>query len=144
MARDALDDGVALVPVSGFRSYERQERVFFNVAAERGQTPRERAKVSAPPGYSEHHTGYAVDISTPELGDELSVAFERTAAFRWLAANAATHGFEMSFGKDHPTGVSYEPWHYRWVGDAHSMRTFAATVEMTRQAAAAGRFGGWS
>ena len=53
-----------------------------------GQTPRERAKVSAPPGYSEHHTGYAVDISTPELGDELSVAFERTAAFRWLAANA--------------------------------------------------------
>lgn len=144
MARDALDDGVVLVPVSGFRSYERQERVFFNVAAERGQTPRERAKVSAPPGYSEHHTGYAVDISTPELGDELSVAFERTAAFRWLAANAATHGFEMSFGKDHPTGVSYEPWHYRWVGDAHSMRTFAATVEVTRQAAAAGRFGGWS
>ena len=145
MARDALDDGVVLVPVSGFRSYERQERVFFDVAAARGQTPGERAKVSAPPGYSEHHTGYAVDISAPEMGDELSVEFERTAAFRWLAANAATHGFEMSFGRDHPLGVSYEPWHYRWVGDAHSMRTFAATVEATRQAAAAGagRFGGW-
>ena len=145
MARDALDDGVVLVPVSGFRSYERQERVFFGVAAARGQTPGERAKVSAPPGYSEHHTGYAVDISAPEMGDELSVEFERTAAFRWLATNAAAHGFEMSFGRDHPMGVSYEPWHYRWVGDAHSMRTFAATVEATRQAAAAGagRFGGW-
>jgi D-alanyl-D-alanine carboxypeptidase len=145
MARDALDDGVVLVPVSGFRSYERQERVFFDVAAARGQTPGERAKVSAPPGYSEHHTGYAVDISAPEMGDELSVEFERTAAFRWLAANAASHGFEMSFGRNHPLGVSYEPWHYRWVGDAHSMRTFAATVEATREAAAAGvgRLGGW-
>ena len=63
--------------------------------------------------------------------------FEDTAAFRWLSAHAAEYHFEMSFGRDNPMGVSYEPWHYRFVGDRHSLSTFARTVEVTKAAAQA-------
>jgi D-alanyl-D-alanine carboxypeptidase len=62
MAAAAAADGVTLIPVSGFRSIAHQERLFFDVKAARGQTAAERALVSAPPGHSEHHTGYAVDV----------------------------------------------------------------------------------
>ncbi|EEH56040.1 uncharacterized protein MICPUCDRAFT_18607 [Micromonas pusilla CCMP1545] len=126
MAAAAAADGVTLIPVSGFRSIAHQERLFFDVKAARGQTAAERALVSAPPGHSEHHTGYAVDVSTPSVGDDLVVSFDKTDASRWLRKNAAAFHFEMSFGKDNVMGVSYEPWHYRFVGDSHSLRTFAA------------------
>ena len=59
-----------LLPISGFRSIEYQEKIFFNLKAERKQTAYDRALVSAPPGHSEHHTGYAIDISTPSIGGE--------------------------------------------------------------------------
>ena len=57
-------------------------------------------------------------------------------AFAWLSRNAAKHGFEMSFGRDDVSslGVSYEPWHWRWVGDTHSRETFARTREATGRA----------
>jgi len=57
MQADAAYDGVTLVPMSGFRSIEYQEALFFGLKAERGQTALERSLVSAPPGHSEHHTG---------------------------------------------------------------------------------------
>ena len=65
------------------------------------------------------------------------IEFEDTAAFRWLSEHAAEYHFEMSFGRDNPMGVSYEPWHYRFVGDRHSLSTFARTVEVTKAAARA-------
>ena len=141
MQRDAATDGVYLLPISGFRSVEYQEKIFFNLKAERKQTAADRALVSAPPGHSEHHTGYAIDISTPSIGDALLTEFENTAAFRWLSRNAASYHFEMSFGRNNPMGVSYEPWHYRFVGDRHSLSTFARTVEVTKAAAAAAAAG---
>ncbi len=125
MVAAAQADGVSLFPISGFRSVEDQNHLFFDVKAERGQGATKRAEVSAPPGYSEHHTGYAVDLgdsSTPATN--LSQTFEQTAAFKWLEANAARYSFELSFPKGNTQGVSYEPWHWRFVGDRDSLETF--------------------
>ncbi len=125
LEKAARADGISLVPLSGFRSQEDQEYLFFGVKGERGQTASERAKVSAPPGYSEHHTGYALDIGdAAAAGSNLSESFEQTQAFKWLEKNAAYHSFELSFPKGNAQGVNYEPWHWRYVGDQQSLETF--------------------
>lgn len=125
MVDAAAADGISLMPLSGFRSVSEQESLFFDVKAERGEVATKRATVSAPPGYSEHHTGYAVDIgdgSSP--GADLQFDFEDTTAFKWLEKNAAYYSFELSFPKNNSMGVSYEPWHWRFVGDRQSLETF--------------------
>jgi D-alanyl-D-alanine carboxypeptidase len=125
MSAAAARQGIILVPISGFRSVADQQRLFFDVKAQRGQVTTKRAEVSAPPGYSEHHTGYATDIgdgNTPATN--LSPSFENTAAFKWLEKNAAYYSFELSFPKGNPQGVVYEPWHWRFVGDTDSLKTF--------------------
>lgn len=125
MAAAARQSGVILVPISGFRPISEQQHLFFDVKAQRGQDARERAEVSAPPGYSEHHTGYAVDLGDGNVpATNLNPKFENTAAFKWLKNNAARFSFEMSFPRDNPQGVSYEPWHWRYVGDTQSLETF--------------------
>jgi zinc D-Ala-D-Ala carboxypeptidase len=125
MAAAAAAEGVILVPLSGFRSQDDQARLFFEVKANRGESASTRAEVSAPPGYSEHHTGYALDIGDgrrPET--DVEVQFEQTDAYRWLRQNAAYYGFELSFDRDNDQGVAYEPWHWRFVGDRDSLETF--------------------
>jgi len=125
MQAAARQAGVILVPISGFRSVKDQQHLFFDIKAQRGQTTTKRAEVSAPPGYSEHHTGYAVDIGDGAVpATNLSPNFEKTKAFTWLSANAAYFSFEMSFPKNNSQGVSYEPWHWRFVGDQQSLETF--------------------
>ncbi|WP_225910566.1 M15 family metallopeptidase [Thermoleptolyngbya sichuanensis] len=125
MVRAARAERVRLVPLSGFRSVEEQTYLFFTLKAKRSLSAQERAQVSAPPGYSEHHTGYAVDIGDGDRPDtDLETDFDQTAAYRWLTANAARFGFELSFPQDNAQGVSYEPWHWRFVGDRHSLETF--------------------
>ncbi|MDH6055776.1 M15 family metallopeptidase [Umezakia ovalisporum] len=125
MTQAARREGVILVPISGFRSVKVQEQLFFAVGATRNQTPTQRASVSAPPGHSEHHTGYAVDIGDGAApATNLQTNFENTKAFKWLQGNAARFGFEMSFPENNPQGVSYEPWHWRFVGDRHSLELF--------------------
>ncbi|WP_193199472.1 D-alanyl-D-alanine carboxypeptidase family protein [Nostoc sp. MG11] len=125
MAQAARSAGVILAPISGFRSVKEQEQLFFNVSAQRNQTPAQRAALSAPPGHSEHHTGYAVDIGDGAVpATNLQVNFDNTKAYQWLQANAARFSFEMSFPKDNAQGVSYEPWHWRYVGDRNSLETF--------------------
>ncbi len=125
MIADARLDGVEMVPLSGFRSKTDQDYLFFEVKKQRNQTAQERSRVSAPVGYSEHHTGYAIDIgdsSQPET--HLEETFEKSPTFQWLEANAARYSFELSFPKDNAQGVSYEPWHWRFVGDQDSLETF--------------------
>jgi zinc D-Ala-D-Ala carboxypeptidase len=125
MSADAATAGVTLAPLSGFRSISDQDHLFFRVKEERNQATANRAAVSAPPGHSEHHTGYALDIGDGARTDtNLSESFETTAAYQWLAANAARYSFELSFPRDNPQGVSYEPWHWRYVGDQDSLKTF--------------------
>jgi zinc D-Ala-D-Ala carboxypeptidase len=125
MVQAARSAGVILAPISGFRSVKDQEQLFFGVGAQRNQTPAQRAALSAPPGHSEHHTGYAVDIGDGAVpATNLQANFDNTKAYQWLQANAARFSFEMSFPKDNPQGVSYEPWHWRFVGDRNSLETF--------------------
>lgn len=125
MMVQARSAGASLDVISGFRSLEDQQYLFFDLKAERGETAQTRAEVSAPPGYSEHHTGYAVDfIDTAQPATELNASFENTNAFRWLEENAAYYGFEMSFPKDNEQNVTYEPWHWRYVGNQESLELF--------------------
>jgi len=134
MVAAAQDSDVLLVPISGFRSIAYQQQVFFDIKATRGQTATKRAEVSAPPGYSEHHTGYAVDIGDGTVpATNLSPKFDKTRAFKWLHANAARFSFEMSFPKNNPQGVSYEPWHWRFVGDRQSLETFYRSKSLTQK-----------
>lgn len=125
MQTAAKAEGISLVPISAFRDAKTQEQLFFEVKEQRVQDTAKRAEVSAPPGYSEHHTGYAIDIgdgNTPATN--LEPEFAQTAAFRWLEQNALKYSFELSFPLGNKQGISYEPWHWRFVGDRDSLETF--------------------
>lgn len=125
MVKDAKADNIYLVAISGFRSQAEQRQLFFDISRQRNQTPAERAKVSAPAGYSEHHTGYAIDIGDRNVPEaNLSPSFEQTPAFQWLSQNASRYSFELSFPQNNSQGVMYEPWHWRFVGDDDSLKTF--------------------
>ena len=125
MVEAARADGVSLVVLSAFRSIEEQKGLFFDVKSERNQSARERAQVSAPPGYSEHSTGYAVDLGDGAApGTNLSQGFETTDAFAWLKANAHRYHFTLSFPPQNLQGVSYEPWHWRFEGTAQALKVF--------------------
>ncbi len=117
--------GINITTISAFRSVADQEKIFFEIKAQRKQDASKRAEVSAPPKHSEHHTGYAVDLGdAANSALDLKPGFETSAAFKWLQANAARYSFELSFPKGNAQGVSYEPWHWRYVGDTDSLETF--------------------
>lgn len=110
MKRAALREGIELLLVSGFRSVSRQiELIRSKLAA--GQTIEKILKVNAPPGYSEHHTGHAIDIATPGARP-LTAEFTTTTAYAWLTANAARFGFQQPYGPDNRFGLDHEPWHW--------------------------------
>ena len=84
--------------------------------------------------FSEHHTWYAIDIGDGQVpATNLSEKFEQTPAFRWLENNAAKYSFELSFPPNNPQGISYEPWHWRYVGDADSLKTFYQAQQLQNQ-----------
>ena len=112
MSAAARAEGISLRIVSAFRSVERQaELVQARLAG--GQPLDAVLAVSAPPGYSEHHSGCAVDLATDGV-PPLEEGFEQTAAFRWLEQNARRFGFTLSFPRGNAYGYAYEPWHWRW------------------------------
>ena len=121
----ARDEGVWIVPVSGFRSIEQQQKLFQEQIQRRGSA-KEAATVSAPPGYSEHHTGFAVDLTDGRFPkQDITYQFENTDAYRWLTRHAKDYDFELSFYLNNPQGVSYEPWHWRYVGSSEAVTIFA-------------------
>ena len=110
MKRAASEAKVELYLVSAFRSFDRQcEILRAKLAA--GQSLDEILGVSAPPGYSEHHTGRAADIGA-SADDPLDEAFDRTDAYAWLLANAGRFGYALSYPRGNPYGYRYEPWHW--------------------------------
>jgi len=114
MKAAALADQVELLLVSGFRSVRYQVDLIRNKLAA-GQNIDEILKVNAAPGFSEHHTGRAVDIATPG-SRPLTVDFETSPAFAWLRTNARRFGFAMPYGRDNVFGFTYEPWHWSQLG----------------------------
>jgi D-alanyl-D-alanine carboxypeptidase len=106
----ARRDGILLEAISGYRSHDYQLGIFERKLG-RGQDVDTILTVNAAPGYSEHHSGRALDISAPgEPPAEES--FEATPAFAWLRDNAAAFDFVMSYPRDNPHGIVYEPWHW--------------------------------
>ncbi len=112
MRDDAALDGVQLLLLSGFRSVARQREIVGRKLAA-GVAWTEILRVSAYPGHSEHHTGRAVDIGSPD-GEHLNEGFETTREFRWLETHAWRFGFSLSYPRNGDTGVVYEPWHWLW------------------------------
>ncbi|WP_305805487.1 M15 family metallopeptidase [Stenotrophomonas sp. YIM B06876] len=112
MQHRARMDGILLEAISGYRSHAYQLAIFDRKLA-RGLDVAQILTVNAAPGYSEHHSGCALDIGTPgELPAEES--FEATPAFGWLQRHAGRFGFTMSYPRDNPFGIIYEPWHWCW------------------------------
>ena len=110
MQRAADAEGVALLLVSGYRSVEYQAAL-IRKKIEAGQTLEEILAVNAAPGFSQHHTGEAVDVATPGYRP-LMEEFEDSPAFAWLTGRAVEFGFRMSYPPDNPEGFVYEPWHW--------------------------------
>jgi D-alanyl-D-alanine carboxypeptidase len=110
MAEDAAEDDVVLHIASAFRTVDRQIEIIRR-KLQRGLSLAQILRVSAPPGYSEHHSGCAVDISTPGC-PFFEPEFERTEAFAWLSSRAKQYGFVLSFPPNNPYEYSYEPWHW--------------------------------
>ena len=133
MRSAAAADGVDLVVLSGFRSIALQKHLFFDVKSARNHPASERARVSAPPGFSEHATGFAIDLGDgSQPGANLSQSFEHTLAFSWLKANAARYQFVLSFPDGNSQGVSYEPWHWRYEGSTDALKVFEPAQRLGR------------
>ena len=116
MFNAAMEEGISLVGVSGYRSYDMQRRLYDTRMVREGEV--QTRSYTAEAGASEHQTGLAIDI----LSDEYSVldeGFENTRAFKWLNENCYKYGFILRYlkGKEDITGYSYEPWHFRYIGN---------------------------
>lgn len=120
MQNDALKDGIKLEIISGFRSIEYQKTIF--PCKFKGDPTEEefiaRLKYSAPAGFSEHHTGLAIDINS------LEEDFADTKEYEWLLEHGKNYGFEMSFPKNNKQGLGFEPWHWKYTGTEEAKKTF--------------------
>ena len=128
MIEAAAADGVTLLPCYGYRTREQSAQLFekqvsrqLAAGLSREAAVEEARKWVAPPGTSDHHTGLALDIVTPEH-QVLNHAFAETPAARWMAGHSTEYGFVIRFPEDKQeiTGITYEPWHLRYVGEEHA------------------------
>lgn len=103
------DDMNGFIVTSGYRDYNRQAEIYATTEAGKAQQP----------GASEHQTGLAFDVTT-----ETNSGFESTPQYAWLCENAHKYGFIQRYpaNKSDETGISYEPWHYRYVGEEAATR----------------------
>ncbi len=117
MFNAALEEGVEIVAVSGFRSYERQTQVYTASVETSGAEHAQQAV--AEPGKSEHQTGLTMDVSSIENSYNLDQNFGEVEAGKWLAKHCSEYGFIIRYpeGKENITGYMYEPWHIRYVGE---------------------------
>ncbi len=117
----AKSEGLNLVAVSGYRSYQTQKNIF---ARKVNSVGRKRALLYvAPPGCSEHQLGLAMDLATPQ-STGLTSAFARTKEGKWVAEHCWEYGFIIRYKEEWQeiTGYAWEPWHVRYVGKEHAER----------------------
>lgn len=121
-----------IAPVSGWRSYEEQHKIWEESLQENGEAF--TRKYVAYPGHSEHETGLAIDLGLKQNHiDFIRPDFPNTGICRTFRRLAATYGFILRYpaGKESVTGIGYEPWHFRYVGVPHAeiMVQHALTLE---------------
>ena len=106
--------------VSGYRSVDAQQKLYNNSLADNGQEHTDA--FVAQPGCSEHHTGLAVDLSIYHAEDGTSESFKGTGDYKWFSENAWEYGFILRYAPEKAdiTGISGEPWHFRYVGAVHA------------------------
>lgn len=109
----AAREGVTLQTVSGFRSMAYQAGLIRR-KLNRGMSIAKALSINAVPGYSEHQTGCAIDLSTPGVA-AADGGFAHSKAFAWLQQHGAAFGFHLSFPPGNPYGYEYEPWHWRYI-----------------------------
>ena len=134
MVEEAKAQGINLMPISGFRTVAQQQELFAK-QTERYGSESAAAQLSAPAEFSEHHTGYAIDIGDSDRPEtDLDASFADTAAYQWLLNNAYIFGFEQSFLPNNPQGLSFEPWHWRYVQSERAAQIFETAREQDRAA----------
>lgn len=123
MSAAAHDAGVNLHVIWAFRDPALQKEQFEEAKVKHGR--RNGIKWLAPPGFSEHQTGWVLDLGDLDDAEaDDNPRFEHTKAFTWLKAHAGAYHFELSFPPGNWQGVSDEPWHWRYVGSEAARRTF--------------------
>ena len=134
MQKAAAADGVTIWMQSGYRSvkyqtglYERKTKYYTDQGYDTATAKEMAAAVVNPPGYSEHNCGLAADLNSPEHTG-LDEGFENTTAFRWLCEHAAEYGFILRYpkGAEEKTEITYEPWHWRYVGRENAAKISAS------------------
>lgn len=134
MQKAAAADGVSVWMQSGYRSvkyqtglYERKTKYYTDRGYDTATAKEMAAAVVNPPGYSEHNCGLAADLNSPEHTG-LDEGFENTTAFRWLCEHAVEYGFILRYpkGAEDKTEITYEPWHWRYVGRENAAKISAS------------------
>ena len=129
----AAEKGISLQLLSGYRSIDLQRDIFYENKSIRNQTAIERSRDSAPPGYSEHSTGYAIDVGDGNYPNtHFEVEFEQTPAFKFMKRFASKYHFVLSFPPNNKQGVTYEPWHWRFEGTINALRKFESANKITK------------
>lgn len=139
MVAAAEADGISLIPVSGYRSVERQRtnferkiKLYMDKGYSKAEATRLASEIVLMPSTSEHNAGLAMDFGT-NGNYTLDENFAKTEAFRWLSENAADYGFVLRYPEDAQdiTMVTYEPWHWRYVGveNAKKIKASGLTLE---------------
>ena len=139
MVAAAEADGISLIPVSGYRSVERQRtnferkiKLYMDKGYSKAEATRLASEIVLMPSTSEHNAGLAMDFGT-NGNYTLDENFAKTEAFRWLSENAADYGFILRYPEDAQdiTMVTYEPWHWRYVGveNAKKIKASGLTLE---------------
>ena len=118
---DLLKDGIDIELDSTYRSVAEQQKLWDEWTIEYGEEYVK--KYVAVPGYSEHHTGLAIDVKLIKDGkviDDNDDMIKEREIFAKVHTKLAKYGFILRYleGKDDITGYSYEPWHFRYVGNA--------------------------
>lgn len=139
MITAAEADGISLIPVSGYRSRERQHnnferkiKYYTDLGYGKAEATRIASEIVLMPGTSEHNAGLAMDFGT-NGNYTLDENFAKTDAFKWLSEHAADYGFILRYESDtkHITKITYEPWHWRYVGvkAAKEIKASGVTLE---------------
>ena len=114
----ARAQGLSVCLSSAYRDYYTQQYLYNRKVSQLGGDEAAAARIVLPPGTSEHQLGLCADI-TDQYYDVKTEALENTAMFQWMQEHCAEYGFVVRYPKDKQdiTGVMYEPWHFRYVGE---------------------------